>query len=228
MPKAPKTACTLRPMLNIKSLILAVALLVLPAAGHSETAHSRDLFGKREIRSTRLTAFAKWRDMLDRHVADTVAHVRSGDCIPAAPIQCGFGEWERLIDDAAAVPLADMLESVNSHMNRAPYITDPINWGMPDYWATIRQFFIKDGDCEDYAIAKYFTLKRLGIDASSMRIVVLQDENLGVPHAVLTVADGGDIWVLDNQIDRVVSHRVIRHYRPIYSINETAWWLHHD
>ncbi|MBO6784654.1 MAG: hypothetical protein JJ899_15470, partial [Alphaproteobacteria bacterium] len=56
--------------------------------------------------------------------------------------------------------------------------------------------------------------------------VVLNDQNLKIPHAVLAVRNAGDELILDNQVDRVVSHRVIRHYRPIFSINEEAWWMH--
>ncbi|MCG8504529.1 MAG: transglutaminase-like cysteine peptidase [Sphingomonadales bacterium] len=205
----------------ITSLIASVGLLATAASAET-------LFGTGEIRSTRLDSFRKWRDMLDRDIAENVVHERrSGACIPSPAFNCGYAEWEELIARLSETPSLEALQEVNRHINHAPYIVDPINWGVPDYWATLRQFLARDGDCEDYAIAKYVTLKRLGIDARTMRIVVLQDENLGVPHAVLAVEAEGDIWVLDNQIDRVVSHRLIRHYRPIYSINETAWWLHH-
>lgn len=205
----------------ITSLILALGL---PAAA----AAAETLFGAGEIRSTRLDSFRKWRDMLDRDMAENVARERrAGACIPSPVFACDYAEWEELVARLSGAPPLQALQEVNRHINHAPYIVDPINWGVPDYWATLRQFLARDGDCEDYAIAKYVTLKRLGIEAQAMRIVVLQDENLGVPHAVLAVEAQGDIWVLDNQIDRIVSHRLIRHYRPIYSINETAWWLHH-
>ena len=111
-------------------------------------------------------------------------------------------------------------------MNRSPYIIDPINYGVPDYWATPVQFFVKDGDCEDYAITKYLSLRSLGWPAEKMRIVVLQDMNLNIAHAVLVVQLNGKGYVLDNQISQLVTDDQILHYRPIYSINENAWWLH--
>ena len=111
-------------------------------------------------------------------------------------------------------------------MNKHPYITDPVNWGVDDYWASIGQFFAKDGDCEDYAIAKFYTLRELGWDNDQMRIVVLQDLNLRVAHAILVVQAGERTLVLDNQINQVVEAAAIRHYRPIFSLNETHWWLH--
>ncbi|MCH7710387.1 MAG: hypothetical protein IH903_01990, partial [Proteobacteria bacterium] len=59
-----------------------------------------------------------------------------------------------------------------------------------------------------------------------MRIVVLQDMNLRLAHAVLVVYLDDEAFVLDNQIRWVVKESTIRHYRPYYSVNETSWWLH--
>src|SRR5690606_27447095 len=106
------------------------------------------------------------------------------------------------------------IEAVNEFMNRKRYIIDPRNYGMPDYWATPRQFLDRDGDCEDYAIAKYMSLRDLGVDPAAMRIVVLQDMNLKVAHAILVVWLEGKPLVLDNQIRSVVEAGVVRHYRP--------------
>jgi len=111
-------------------------------------------------------------------------------------------------------------------MNKRRYVVDPVNWGMRDYWSTPRQFFAKFGDCEDYAIAKYLTLKQLGVPVTIMRIVVLQDLNLRTTHAILAVYTGDGIIILDNQIEQTVQASVISHYMPIFSINEEAWWLH--
>ncbi|MEE8547966.1 MAG: transglutaminase-like cysteine peptidase, partial [Alphaproteobacteria bacterium] len=80
--------------------------------------------------------------------------------------------------------------------------------------------------CEDYAITKYMSLRTLGVPAEDMRIVVLQDMNLRLAHAVLVVYLNDEAFVLDNQIRWVVKETTIRHYRPYYSVNETHWWLH--
>jgi predicted transglutaminase-like cysteine proteinase len=84
----------------------------------------------------------------------------------------------------------------------------------------------KFGDCEDYAIAKFLSLKRLGWTDDELRVAAVKDLNLNVGHAVLIVYYGGKTWVLDNQIRRVVATASIRHYQPVYSINETSWWRH--
>ena len=69
-------------------------------------------------------------------------------------------------------------------------------------------------------------MRALGMSNENMRIVVVQDLNLRLGHAVLVVYLNNKAYVLDNQVDRVVSAERVRHYRPIYSINENAWWLH--
>ena len=66
----------------------------------------------------------------------------------------------------------------------------------------------------------------LGVPVESMRVAVVQDLNLDTAHAVLVVYVGGKGYVLDNQIEQVVSQAEIYHYRPYYTVNENAWWLH--
>ena len=117
------------------------------------------------------------------------------------------------------------MRKVNSYLNQAHYILDIVNWGVEDYWASPYQFARKDGDCEDYAIAKFMSLRLLGFSNDQMRIVVLRDLNLKVAHAILVVDLNGTKYVLDNQIHDVVPASIIHHYQPIYSVNETHWWL---
>lgn len=195
------------------------------------------LFGSTEIASKDLSAFTKWSDMWRRSAADR-NEIGRADAATAHGVQdseacgrdkrltCGRESWEKLVAEAQQRSPMEKLKAVNDYMNRTPYIIDPENWGVPDYWATPREFFLKDGDCEDYAISKYVTLKRLGIDPASMRLVIVQDENLRIAHAVLAVTLGSDVFILDNQVDAVLPQQKILHYRPVYSINETGWWLH--
>lgn len=156
-------------------------------------------------------------------------NIRAGKKFPCRvtrSFRCPIDEWTDLLTSLKGKKSAEQMEAINRHMNHAPYITDIVNWGVQDYWATLRQFFQKDGDCEDYAIAKYFSLKNLGFDPNDMRIAVVQDTNLDVAHAVLVVYVDNKTWILDNQIPQVVGEKTILHYKPLYSINEGAWWLH--
>ena len=94
------------------------------------------------------------------------------------------------------------------------------NYGVEDYWAIPREFLCNGGDCEDYAITKLFSLRWLGLPAEDLRLVIVQDTNLRVPHAVLAVSRGADIFILDSQVQAVLSHRDVVHYAPVFSINE--------
>jgi predicted transglutaminase-like cysteine proteinase len=202
------------------------ALLLVASRGPSAAEDIRypALFGSREVRSANLGPFQKWTWMLDRQRDE--GSLYDGPCTARRFNRCHLQEWRQLLKNIANLEPMAQLDAVNSFMNRAPYVTDPVNYGVPDYWATPLQFMSKDGDCEDYAIAKYFSLRQLGLPDERMRIVVVDDLNLRVPHAILIVYLGERAYILDNQISRVVPAEIVNHYKPIYSINEHAWWLH--
>lgn len=201
-------------------------LFVLLFAGLSTNpAHAaQKLFGTDETVSSNLQFFAKWTGMIDRYNSDSHPET-SVDC-SKHPRKCPINNWDSFISSLNGKSKREKLSEVQAFINKYRYIIDPINWGVEDYWATPRQFFIKDGDCEDYAIAKFMTLRKLGFKNDEMRVVVLNDTNLRAMHSVLVVYMDNDEFILDNQIQQVVSASQIHHYTPIYSINETNWWLH--
>jgi predicted transglutaminase-like cysteine proteinase len=210
-------------------LILAV-VLAIPVHAFAGTAVVRSvqtythLFDSREIPSTNLKPFPKWRGMLDRYFDER--ELEDAPCTSTTFNRCHLREWKAFLAGLEAKDRMTQLQEVNRFMNEAIYIIDPINYHVPDYWATPVQFFNKDGDCEDYAIAKFMSLRALGYDNGDLRIVVLQDLNLRLAHAVLVTYVDGVPYVLDNQIPQAVPAAIIRHYRPFYSINEDTWWLH--
>ena len=122
--------------------------------------------------------------------------------------------------------MLEQIQGVNDFMNQAPYVVDMINWGVQDFWESPGQFFEKFGDCEDYAIAKFLTLRALGVPSVNMRIVAVTDLNLKVAHAIACVYIKDKILVTDNQIKPVVDSITVKHYLPLYSVNEEGWWLH--
>jgi predicted transglutaminase-like cysteine proteinase len=200
----------------VVGLLFLLSLLFLTPPAQS------GLFGSSEVTRPNIALFPKWTGVMRRNTSDDVAAPCAG-----AVLQCRSREdWVRFVEATRLLDKRQQLSAVNAELNRFRYITDPQNWGVPDYWSTLLEFLGRDGDCEDYAIAKYVTLKALGWTADSMRVAIVQDENLNVPHAILAVRLNGDTFILDNQISQVMPDNAIRHYRPIYSINETAWWLH--
>ena len=198
--------------------------LAAGAFGPAARAAVPGLFGFLETRRDNPGRFPKWQGALDRYFAETKLPQRP--CDNGRLSGCELQHWQAFLDGLANAAPDAQIAAVHREMNRRRYILDPINWNLPDYWASPGQFLRRNGDCEDYAIAKFMSLRALGFPQETMRVVVLQDLNLRVAHAVMSIEHGGQTLILDNQIDRVVPHRVIRHYRPIYSVNETHWWLH--
>jgi predicted transglutaminase-like cysteine proteinase len=210
-------------LLAISLILAALALLDTVAPARAEKIYP-SLLNTTESPSRRLQPFQKWNDMLERQVNERSLY--DGPCNARRFNRCHLQEWRALLAGLAGKDRMSQLAAVNEFMNRAPYIEDMPNWGVPDYWATPLQFLTKDGDCEDYAIAKFVSLRTLGFSNDELRIAVVDDANLQQPHAVLVVYVDGQALVLDNQIPQIVPSSVIKHYRPIYSINEDTWWLH--
>jgi predicted transglutaminase-like cysteine proteinase len=182
------------------------------------------IFNSVEVRKKGLKPFPKWTGALDRYVKESAK--KQGKCKPTKKKKCYYANWLKTIDGLKKKGPWEQIKGVNKMMNRAPYVVDKMNWGIKDYWSTPGQFFARYGDCEDYAIVKFLSLRALGIPSSQMRVVVVQDLNLKVAHAVLALYIRGKVLVLDNQIKKVVEAKSIRHYRPIFSLNEEGWWMH--
>ncbi len=181
------------------------------------------LFGTQETASPNLKPFPKWNNMLIRYEKNKA---NEKPCTATALRHCRIQEWIRFLENIKDKDFHTQLDEVNRFLNQAEYILDIINWGIPDYWETPYEFLRKNGDCEDYAIAKFISLRLLGVPNDAMRIVVLQDTNLNVVHAVLAIYVHERPYILDNQIKQVIPAERIFHYRPVYSINETTWWRH--
>ncbi len=199
---------------------LACPLLLLPA---STSAFPAGLFGYQQAEQPDIQVFGQWIQALERHLR---IDLPEGDCSENRLNRCHLRNWLTFLDSLRDLPGTEQLEAVNRYANSRDYVLDIDNYGLEDYWAVPREFLYNNGDCEDYAITKLFSLRWLGYPVEDMRIVVLQDTNLRVPHAVLAVTAQNDIMILDNQIQEVVSHQDIVHYAPVYSINEQHWWIH--
>ncbi len=211
---------------NPLKLILLFFCAILLFAIESSYAATPQLFGSKEVRSIRLKPFPKWTELLTRYEGDELL-LPPIACNLKNQLQCRVNKWQDFLTELRGKDTINLLNSINHYMNQKTYIIDPINWGRPDYWSTPRQFFAKEGDCEDYAIAKYMSLRKIGVPAEKLRIVVLKDENLDIMHAVLAVyTDDSKIYILDNQIAQILEDKNIYHYTPIYSINEEHWWRH--
>jgi predicted transglutaminase-like cysteine proteinase len=137
--------------------------------------------------------------------------------------------WQELINTSKDLPEAEKLEKVNQFFNgNVQFISDRALWHKEDYWATpLEMLSIGAGDCEDYSIAKYFTLKQLGVDESKLRITYVKAVELNQAHMVLTYFETKRSipLVLDNLIIDIKPANLRRDLVPVYSFNGTGLWL---
>ena len=209
------------PYFSAAARTLAVALLCLVSA--VAAAFPDQLFGYRQVPQEHIADFPQWLRVLERHLKDDL---QDGDCSARTFNRCHMAEWLRFLAKTKELPYREQLEAVNRFANTRDYVLDIDNYGVEDYWAIPREFLSNGGDCEDYVITKLFSLRWLGYPADDLRLVIVQDTNLRVPHAVLAVARGHDTLILDNQVQAVLSDRDVVHYVPVFSINEFHWWIH--
>lgn len=136
--------------------------------------------------------------------------------------------WQALVNDAYGKPERLQLSMVNNFFNGAKYVSDEKNWGKQDYWATPIEMLIKDaGDCEDYVIAKYFTLRALGISDKKLYLTYVKAIRLRQAHMVLTYfrKPKSVPLVLDNLNTRIKKATQRPDLVPIYSFNGSGLWL---
>ena len=202
---------------------LVLALVASPAVA-AETAKP-SFFNSQETESDNLAPFKKWNEALVRYSKEGAAK-QGAACDPKKFTTCAFQDWVKFLDGLKGADKMTQLKELNKYINQATYITDDTNWGQEDYWATPGEFMAKFGDCEDYAIAKFMALKLMGYNGDDLRVVAVKDMNLKVGHAILAAFLDGKVYILDNQVKIVVEAEKIRHYVPVFSINEKRWWRH--
>jgi predicted transglutaminase-like cysteine proteinase len=180
------------------------------------------LMNGRQSSSSDLSAFTKWTSVLPRYEEQRAE--ADDQCFGKG---CLNQKWEDLLISLEGKPVAVQVEAVNRFFNKIRYIEDTDNYGVSDYWQTPYEMFERGGDCEDYAIGKYISLKRLGVAEEDMNLVIVRDRQQGgIVHAMLEVKVGGDIKLLDNQAGAVKSIASVFRYTPVFAINEHRWWAY--
>ena len=136
--------------------------------------------------------------------------------------------WRNLINRNQHLDERAKLELVNAFFNSLKFVNDMDHWGQEDYWATPLQMLASNGgDCEDFSIAKYFTLRELGIPAEKLRLTYVKALKLDQAHMVLTYYSTPDAvpLVLDNLINEIRSATEREDLLPVYSFNGDGLWL---
>ena len=195
-----------------KAKILLASVMVL---AYSQSANA-GMFGHSEVSHDDITQFTKWESVLNKYNGEI------------AQQDAGLNKMVAGLQRMAHLTPDQKIRAVNEYINNSiAYSPDSMAWGRSDYWAAPGETFAKgEGDCDDYAIAKFFALKMLGFKDNDMRIVILRDQRKNEIHAVLSLNYLGTNYILDNQSEFVVQDTQISYYQPIYSLSEKGYWTH--
>ena len=152
----------------------------------------------------------------------------SEEAVELDPGQQRVADWYTLMHEKQDAPEMEKLESVNSFFNKLRFVDDQIHWGKEDYWATPQEMLISNGgDCEDFATAKYFTLRNLKIPDEKMRLTYVKSLKIKQPHMVLSFYQEptSEPLVLDSLVDTILFASKRPDLIPIYSFNGQGYWL---
>ena len=139
--------------------------------------------------------------------------------------------WFKIMAQSGELTEREKLKKVNRFFNMFRFIDDIKLWGLKNYWATPVEFIgVNGGDCEDYSIAKYFTLLEIGIPEQKMRITMVKAIKLNQYHMVLAYYDTPSSipLILDNLDGEIKPATKRTDLLPVYSFNGTQLWLNKE
>ena len=134
----------------------------------------------------------------------------------------------KLLADLEGQGIDKQLNEVNRFFNQFEYREDHLHWGQQDYWATPHEFIgTHRGDCEDFVIAKYFALRKLGVPDERLYLTYVKALEQNVAHMVLSYfpTPSSIPQILDNYNPRIVSADRRKDLLPVYSFNAKSLFL---
>ena len=143
--------------------------------------------------------------------------------------QVRLSTWQQLLQNGTELNEPAKLEAVNHLINGSiAYVSDQQAWGQNDYWATPEETLkLGQGDCEDFAIAKYFGLIKLGVAVERLRLTYVKALGRNSAHMVLAYypSPNAQPLILDNLNSQVLPAAARRDLLPVYSFNAQGIYL---
>ena len=195
-----------------------------PGAAAAVAPSMPGIFGALELRTNAARGAERWPEVMARATRERrewlACERGSKDCPPR------LKAWRDGLAKAKGLSRWQQIVEVNRLVNTLVHFRNDIDrYGVADYWATPKEALSKSGDCEDYAILKYLSLRELGFEDKDLRMVVVKITRRGIGHAVLAVNHDGGRYILDNLAEKPVEHSVVKGYQPVYSVNARGQWL---
>ncbi len=204
-------------------LALAASALLAPAVTTAASVRAYD-FDKGHEPLAGAEEYAPWADLMARHRGDlSVLQACLSDAKACPHYLRGY---QRIVHRARDLDARGQLDVVNRFINRRRWSRDRDADGKRNQtFATLHDFLRGGGDCEDFALAKYFMLRELGFSPEALRVVVSWDRKERAYHAVVAAYVEDRVWLLETD-DTIRRRWQQRDYRYVYAINEESIWDH--
>ena len=137
----------------------------------------------------------------------------------------------RMLAGLRGKPVEFQLREVNRFFNQFEYREDHEHWGEQDYWATPSEFIgTRAGDCEDFVVAKYFALRKLGVPDERLYLTYVKALKQNVAHMVLSYfpTPSSIPQILDNYNPKIMRADKRRDLLPVYSFNAKSLFLNNS
>ena len=185
----------------------------------------KGLFGMVEISSDNLEALPRWQKVIesfpDLAASATACDAKIEDCKSQQ-----MTLWRAKIAELEREDKRIQMHGINRFLNGWKHnVSDPTN-GSDAEWIAPLEFLSNGGGSRDFAVMKYVSLKELGFDPDSMRIVIANDVLRNETHGLLSVELRGKRYILDSINNTILDDHHINYYLPLYSVNETTRWAH--
>lgn len=224
-----------RPWLGMMTATVAALVLLAAPASAVEGQPSRTIlqrpavaadplteaFGARVVMPLDVKNASRWEDVLRRQEASMAT---PASCANPAADQCFAAFWAETVAELQTLARDEQVRRVNDLVNGMGYWSDADVYGKADYWATPEEMFEKmGGDCEDFALFKYFLLRAAGVPAEDLRMTLVASDDQA--HMVSLVMVDGTPVVMDCVVLRATPPAELRQYQAVYSLSETGAWF---
>lgn len=167
-----------------------------------------------------------WKDIEAHHNPEKSFGRNTGMMNPATRLQ-----WQNLSKLMPTWTQDKKLQYINGFFNNWTSINDKNNYGVEEYWASPEEFLSRNGgDCEDFAIIKYYALRYFSWPTQNMWILLVNDKKTDEKHAVLAVKTSDKrLFILCN-LSRpayllIPADRYMQNFTPLFALNEHGLWM---
>ncbi|WP_333855930.1 transglutaminase-like cysteine peptidase [Denitromonas sp.] len=143
--------------------------------------------------------------------------------------------WRAALSHMQGKSDTEQLREANDFFNRqVQFLDDTVVWQQKDYWATPLETLAKRaGDCEDFVIAKYLSLRQLGMADEKLRLIYVRAKiggersSLTQAHMVLGYFETptSEPLVLDNLVGDIQPASRRTDLFPVFSFNSSGLWV---